>query len=76
MFKKCCKWFRSREELGRAGRLINPLPDTPVLGSSNSAANKDIMSLILHLNWTRDNIRKETTANAIKRDRHDMLVTL
>ena len=30
-----------------AGRGINPLPDTPVLGSSNSAANKDMSKI-----WT------------------------
>ena len=24
--------------------LVNPLPDMPILGSSNSAANKDMMS--------------------------------
>ena len=29
-------------------RVINPLPDIPILGSSNSAANKDMMSKI----WT------------------------
>ena len=29
-------------------RLFNPLPDMPILGSSNSAANKDMMSKI----WT------------------------
>ena len=28
--------------------LFNPLPDMPMLGSSNSAANKDMMSKI----WT------------------------
>ena len=28
--------------------LLNPLPDMPILGSSNSAANKDMMSKI----WT------------------------
>ena len=28
--------------------LINPLPDMPILGSSSSAANKDMMSNI----WT------------------------
>ena len=33
--------------------LFNPLPDMPILGSSNSAANKDMMSKI----WTnRDTI--------------------
>ena len=29
-------------------RSLNPLPDMPMLGSSNSVANKDIMSKI----WT------------------------
>ena len=29
-------------------RVVNPLPDMPILGSSNSAACKDIMSKI----WT------------------------
>ena len=29
-------------------RTINPLPDMPILGSSNSAANKDMTSKI----WT------------------------
>ena len=24
--------------------MLNPLPDMPILGSSNSAANKDMMS--------------------------------
>ena len=28
-------------------RMINPLPHMPILGSSNSAANKDMMSKIL-----------------------------
>ena len=28
--------------------VLNPLPDTPILGSSNSAANKDMISKI----WT------------------------
>ena len=27
--------------------MINPLPDRPILGSSNSTANKDMMSKIL-----------------------------
>ena len=31
-----------------AKRSYNPLPDTPILGSSNSAANKDMMLKI----WT------------------------
>ena len=29
--------------------LVSPLPDMPILGSSNSAANKDMMSKI----WTK-----------------------
>ena len=34
-------------------KLFNPLPDMPILGSSNSAENKDMMSKI----WTnRDTI--------------------
>ena len=28
-------------------RVINPLPHMPILGSSNSAANKDMMSKLL-----------------------------
>ena len=32
-----------------SGEKINPLPDMPILGSSNSAANKNIMSKI----WTK-----------------------
>ena len=30
-----------------AAFCINPLPDVPILGSSNSAANKDVVSKIL-----------------------------
>ena len=30
----------------RFGQLINPLPDMPIVGFSNSAANKDMMSNI------------------------------
>ena len=35
-------------KLGLCGKGLNPLPHMPVLGSSNSAANKDMMSKI----WT------------------------
>ena len=31
---------------GQIRRLFNPLPDMPILGSSNSAGNKNIMSKI------------------------------
>ena len=30
-----------------AAFCVNPLPDKPILGSSNSAANKDVVSKIL-----------------------------
>ena len=36
------------ERLCHIKKMFNPLPDMPILGSSNSAANKDMMSKI----WT------------------------
>ena len=42
LFPQCFLSLKGQES------LINPLPDMPILGSSNSAANKDMMSKI----WT------------------------
>ena len=43
--------FSSENSRANSSQLlkgVNPLPDTPILGSSNSASNKDMMSEI----WT------------------------
>ena len=39
---------KSRRQIVDLNRCLNLLPDMPILGSSNSAANKDMMSKI----WT------------------------
>ena len=39
--------FHGKSLIGDISRKINSLPHMPVLGSSNSAANKDMMSNIL-----------------------------
>ena len=36
--------------VGKEKMLVNPLPHMPILGSSNSVANTDMMSKIL-TNW-------------------------
>ena len=43
------KMFNDKTEVFKT---INPLPDMPILGSSNLAANKDMMSKI----WTDGDI--------------------
>ena len=36
--------LREKGMIANCPRGVNPLPDMPILGSSNSAANKDTMS--------------------------------
>ena len=43
--------FRIHKTQDSVENMINPFPDTPILGSSNSMANKDMMSKI----WTNGN---------------------
>ena len=47
LYDKLCKWcitpYMTTKHTAVVFYMLNPLPDMPILGSSNSAANKDIM---------------------------------